>query len=60
MEGILYQSIYQRDWSSKKELNRNSELKISVNETKNAFQSIGNRADHMEERIRELKDRTQK
>ena len=30
------------------------ELKNSTNETKNALESIGNRADHMEERISEL------
>ena len=30
------------------------ELKMSINEMKNALESTGNRADHMEERISEL------
>ena len=33
------------------------ELINSTNEIKNALESFGNRADHMEERIGELKDR---
>lgn len=33
------------------------ELKNSINEIKNAIKSNGNRANHMEERIKKLKDR---
>ena len=33
------------------------ELKNSINEMKNALESNGNRADHMEERISKLTDR---
>ena len=33
------------------------ELTNSINEKKNALESIGNRAGHIEERIGELKDR---
>ena len=42
---------------NKKEPKRNSEAEELINEMKNALESTGNRVDHMEERISELKDR---
>ena len=42
---------YQKDKKKKKEPNSGAE------ELNNALESIGNRADHIEESIRELKDR---
>lgn len=44
--------LYQRDLNSKKEPNRNLELKNSINEMRNALESIGNNSDGRAERTK--------
>lgn len=49
------ETLYQTDWNSTKEPNRKTlELNNSADETMNALET----ADHVEDRIRKLEDRT--
>ena len=44
-------NILPKGWISKRDTNRISRAKNSINDIKNAIESTGNRADHKEERI---------